>query len=97
MLITDIARCLGKKVDNKNFTSIRDEKTPSVKLYPQTNSFCDFGDGNLGGDMYETRINGRGMSKLKCLEEYKHLNLNKAAIRAITPSGFANAFYNANK
>ena len=47
--------------------------------------------------MYETRINGRGMSRLSCPEEYKHLNLNKSAIRAITPSGFANAFYNAHK
>lgn len=33
----------------------------------------------------------------KCPEEYKHLSLNRAAIRAITPPGFAKAFYKANK
>lgn len=33
----------------------------------------------------------------KCPEEYKHLNLNRADIRAITPPGFAEAFFNANK
>ena len=30
-------------------------------------------------------------------EEYKHLNLDRAGIRSITPTGFANAFYQANK
>jgi len=29
--------------------------------------------------------------------EYKHLNLDRAALRAITPQGFAQAFYKANK
>jgi hypothetical protein len=30
-------------------------------------------------------------------EEYKRLNLNTAAIRALTPAGFAEAFFKANK
>jgi hypothetical protein len=30
-------------------------------------------------------------------EEYKNMNLSRAALRAITPSGFAEAFYRANK
>lgn len=30
-------------------------------------------------------------------DEYKHMKLNRAAIRAITPKGFARAFYKANK
>lgn len=30
-------------------------------------------------------------------EEYKHLKLDRAAIRSITPAGFAKAFYEANK
>lgn len=33
----------------------------------------------------------------KAPEEYKHLKLNRVAIRAITPFGFAEAFYKANK
>lgn len=46
---------------------------------------------------YGTRINGRGWGNPKAPAEYAHLNLNRAAIRAITPAGFAKAFYNANK
>jgi hypothetical protein len=30
-------------------------------------------------------------------EEYKNMNLSRAALRAITPAGFAEAFYQANK
>ncbi len=33
----------------------------------------------------------------KAPDEYKHLKLDRAAIRAITPVGFAEAFYKANK
>lgn len=43
------------------------------------------------------RSNSRGWSKPECPEEYKHLNLNRAAKRAITPPGFAKAFYLANQ
>lgn len=32
-----------------------------------------------------------------CPPEYAHLNLDRAALRAITPPGFAQAFYKANK
>lgn len=35
--------------------------------------------------------------KPSCPKEYKHLNLNRAAIRAITPAKFARAFYKANQ
>ena len=33
----------------------------------------------------------------KAPKEYEHLNLDRAAIRAITPAGFANQFYRANR
>lgn len=33
----------------------------------------------------------------ECPPEYAHLNLNRAAIRAITPRGFAQQFFKANK
>lgn len=43
------------------------------------------------------RKNGRGISSPKCPSEYKHLNLSRADKRAITPAGFAQAFFRANK
>jgi hypothetical protein len=43
------------------------------------------------------RTNGGKWSAPKCPPEYKHLNLNRAARRAITPPGFAKAFAKANK
>lgn len=46
---------------------------------------------------YGSRINGRGWSKPICPPEYAHLGLNRAAIRAITPPGFAQAFFKANR
>ena len=43
------------------------------------------------------RTNGRGMSVPLVPEEYKGLGLNRAALRAITPQGFAKAFFKANQ
>lgn len=43
------------------------------------------------------RANGRAWAKPECPPEYAHLNLDRAALRAITPPGFAQAFYKANK
>jgi len=43
------------------------------------------------------RRNGRGLAKAECLPEYAHLKLDRSARRAITPTGFANAFFRANK
>jgi hypothetical protein len=43
------------------------------------------------------RGNGKGWAKPKCPERYKHLGLDRAAIRAITPPGFAQAFFKANR
>lgn len=43
------------------------------------------------------RTNGRGWASPKCPPEYAHMGLDRAAIRAITPPGFAKAFYEANK
>lgn len=41
--------------------------------------------------------NGRAWSKLSVPIEYKDMKLDRAAIRGITPKGFAEAFYKANK
>lgn len=46
---------------------------------------------------YTRRSNGRGWSKPVCPPEYAHLGLDRAAIRAITPPGFAQAFFRANR
>lgn len=46
---------------------------------------------------YTSRTNGRGWAKPECPEEYRHMNLNRAALRAITPQGFAQAFFKANQ
>jgi hypothetical protein len=46
---------------------------------------------------FGTRINGRGWARPECPEEYNHMNLNRAAIRAITPRGWAEAFFKVNQ
>lgn len=43
------------------------------------------------------RTNCKHWCNANCPEEYKGMGLTRAAIRAITPPGFANAFYKANK
>lgn len=43
------------------------------------------------------RSNGRGWAAPKCPPEYAHMNLDRAALRAITPAGFAKAFFKANQ
>ena len=40
---------------------------------------------------------GRLLAVPHCPEEYQNLNLDRAAIRAITPPGFARAFFEANR
>ena len=46
---------------------------------------------------YSRRTNGREWAKPECPKEYSHLGLNRAALRAITPPGFAQAFFKANQ
>jgi site-specific DNA-cytosine methylase len=41
-------------------------------------------------------VNARRWGYTPCPEEYRHLHLSRAAIRAITPPGFAQAFRRAN-
>jgi len=42
------------------------------------------------------RTNARDWGTVKCPHEYAHLKLDRAALRAITPPGFARAFFEAN-
>jgi len=52
---------------------------------------------------YGSRSNGRGWSKPECPPEYAeyisqfHGDAKRAALRAITPPGFAQAFFRANQ
>jgi len=52
-------------------------------------------------EKYRNHVNKNVNTKIfaspKCPDEYKHLKLNRSDIRAITPPGFAKAFYKANK
>lgn len=51
--IDEVCRAYGIEVKNRGgglWCAIRDEKTPSCKLYMQNNTFCDFGNANFGGD-----------------------------------------------
>jgi len=43
------------------------------------------------------RTNARDYSIPKCPPEYKHLKLDRASLRAITPPGFAQAFFEKNQ
>jgi len=63
------------------------EPKPTEKVKPE----------NLTKRNPNGRTNGRGMSVPKCPPEYTHLKLDRAAVRAITPVGFAQAFYKANR
>jgi hypothetical protein len=46
---------------------------------------------------FSRRTNGRGWASPPCPMEYAHLNLSRADRRAITPAGFARAFFKANR
>jgi hypothetical protein len=43
------------------------------------------------------RTNARDWGKMECPSKYVHLKLDRAALRAVTPSGFAAAFFKANR
>ncbi|MDR0586778.1 MAG: hypothetical protein LBG26_06020 [Treponema sp.] len=43
------------------------------------------------------RYNARDWSKINCPPEYAHLKLDRAALRAITPPGFARKFFRVNQ
>ena len=46
---------------------------------------------------YGNKSHGKLLSAPSCPPEYAHMGLDRAAIRAITPPGFARAFFKANR
>jgi hypothetical protein len=63
------------------------EPKPTVKEKP-ADMMYKFPNGSL---------NAKDWKHPKCPDEYKHLNLKRADIRAITPPGFAKAFFKVNR
>lgn len=63
------------------------EPTPTVQERPE----------HLVLKYKDQHSHGRRMAVPKCPEEYRHMNLTRAEIRAITPVGFARAFFKANQ
>lgn len=53
--------------------------------------------GQLSVHYSNGRSNGREWAAPKCPPEYKGMGLDRAALRVITPAGFAQAFYKANQ
>lgn len=64
------------------------EPKPAVKNKPEKIMTIRYPNG---------KTNARCWSKPDCPPEYEHLNLTRKDIRAITPAGFANAFFKANR
>ena len=64
------------------------EPKPIAKIRPDLEFMMRYPNG---------KGNARCWSKPECPKEYQNLNLSRQEIRAITPAGFAKAFYKANK
>jgi hypothetical protein len=76
----------GQKIKRTDVWGYFNEPVPAVKELPP-------------GLIYispKKRYNARDWSKMNCPPEYAHLKLDRAALRAITPPGFARAFFRAN-
>ena len=70
--IQEVAQAFGvqvKKVGNDYWCAIRDERTPSCKLYGKTNTFCDFGAANYGGDTIELTAFLNSCSRADAIEK----------------------------
>jgi hypothetical protein len=75
------------KIKRTDIWGYFNEPVPTVKEYPPELILMS----------PKGRCNARDWSKINCPPEYKHLKLSRAALRAITPPGFAAAFFKANK
>lgn len=65
--IPDILENYGIKLNRQNMFKLRDEKTPSAKYYPQTNSYNDFGSGR-GGSPIHLIMNLEGFDKKEAIQ-----------------------------
>lgn len=70
--IQEVAQAFGvqvKTVGDDYWCAIRDERTPSCKLYGKTNTFCDFGAANYGGDTIELTAFLHSCSRADAIEK----------------------------
>lgn len=68
--IKELAGELGIEVVTRNggsWCKLRNEDTASCKLYENTNTFCDFGDGNRGGDVIAFYATAEGVSNTEAI------------------------------
>lgn len=89
--IEEICEAYGIRVYNHNnslWFSIRNEKAPSVKIYPKTNTFCDFGDTKLSGDGIRLVAILEGIDNTKAIERLANL----FGIRPINEYNFSNQY-----
>lgn len=87
--IHEVAQAYGvsvKKVGNDYWCAIRQERTASCKLYTKTNSFCDFGAANYGGDTIELTAFLNSCSREEAIETL-------ANTFGIAPENNSNAFH----
>ena len=76
-----------QKIKKTDIWGYFNEPAPSVKTLPE----------ELTIRIPNGRANARDWAKINCPPEYEHLKLDRAALRAITPSMFAQAFFKANR
>ena len=70
--IEDVASLLLGKPSPGGFYRFPGEKTPSIKIYPKTNSFYDFGR-CVGGDAISLCASVRGCCQWQALQEIKRI------------------------
>lgn len=72
--ILELARKLGLRVTNGNFVHsiYKSERTPSLKLYPETNSFYCFAT-NKGGDLIKFWADARKISNGEAIKELSQM------------------------
>ena len=70
--IEDVAAALLGKPSPGGFYRFPGEKSASIKIYPKTNSFCDYGR-YCGGDCVALFAHIKGVSQWQALQEIKRL------------------------
>jgi hypothetical protein len=77
----------GQKIKRTDIWGYFNEPVPVIKTRPPDLIYIS----------PKGRYNARDWSKMNCPPEYAHMKLDRAALRAITPPGFAGAFFKANQ
>ena len=70
--IEDVASLLLGKPSPGGFYRFPGERSPSIRVYPETNSYYDFGRGS-GGDCMALFAHIKGVSQWQALQEIKRL------------------------